>query len=394
MLSFDVIVCGCGCAGLCAAIAAARNGMKTAIIEKYAMPGDILTVLGNNSIDQFNNPFRNENKMVIGGIGWDFVKRLARDGFARVPDMNAPYRQHDQYSVKVNPVAAAKVMDDMLLEAGVTLFYSQPVVDVSVSDDRIQEIIIATKEGLFSLTADIYIDCTGDGDLAHLAGATTDDGDGDGHFQPGTLRYYPAVNASAEDMVLNYGDNLNHVSMNTISSDALTKAEIEGRRLLYNQMRSGKQIMSCAPAVAPREGRRIRGITQMVVDDYISGKQYPDSVCYTFWFVDIHRDGAPAEIHYVKHDRTPSVRLSAMISSEISNLMMAGRCISTDRATNSAIRVKASCMAMGEAVGTAAALAIRENCSVSEIAVDKLKQTLAEQGAIVPGICDGKSFII
>ncbi len=76
MQQYDVIVCGCGCAGFCAAISAARNGMKTAIIEKYATPGGILTVLGNNSIDQFNNPFRTENKMIIEGIGWEYVQRL------------------------------------------------------------------------------------------------------------------------------------------------------------------------------------------------------------------------------------------------------------------------------------------------------------------------------
>ena len=130
----------------------------------------------------------------------------------------------------------------------------------------------------------------------------------------------------------------------------------------------------------------------MAVEDYFSGKQYEDSVCYTFWFVDIHRDGAPAEIHYIKHENTPSVRLSAMISCELSNLMMAGRCISTDRPTNSAIRVKASCMAMGEAVGTAAALAIKGHQIAADISIDALKEQLSAQGAIVPGICDGKPF--
>ena len=115
METYDIIVCGAGSAGFCAAVAAARMGAKTALVEKYNTPGGILTVLGNNSIDQFNNPFIADKKMVITGIGWELVLRLHKEGYARIPDMNAPRENHEQYGVKVNPVAAAKIMDDMLL---------------------------------------------------------------------------------------------------------------------------------------------------------------------------------------------------------------------------------------------------------------------------------------
>lgn len=390
---YDVVVCGCGSAGFCAAVAAARNGARTAVIEKYSTPGGILTVLGNNSIDQFNNPFRKTNKMVIGGIGWEFVLKLYRDGFARIPDMNADYVDHSQYGVKVNPVAAAKVMDDMLIDAGVDLYYGQPIVDVETEDRMIKSVLISTKDGVKRIEAALFIDCTGDADIAHFAKATTFDGDGDGHFQPGTIRYYPAISPDASDKVLNYGDNRNHVSMNSTNSDMVTLSEIESRRLLYNDMLGGKLIMGSAPAVAPREGRRIKGISTMKVEDYFSGKQYDDSVCYTFWFVDIHRKGMASEIHYIKHENTPSVRLSSMISSEFDNLAMAGRCISTDRQTNSAIRVKASCMAMGQAIGTASAVAVKNKIKIKDISVNELKSKLSLQGAIVPGISDGEEYV-
>ena len=162
--------------------------------------------------------------------------------------------------------------------------------------------------------------------------------------------------------------------------------------MLYRDMLNGKQIMGSAPAVAPREGRRIKGISEMKAEDYLSGKQYEDSVCYSFWFIDVHRDNEPAEIRYIRHENTPSVRLSSMISAEFDNLLMAGRCISTDRKTNSAIRVKASCMAMGEAIGTAAAIAVRQNIRTADVSVRELKTRLTEQGAIVPGISDGREF--
>ena len=392
MNKYDVIICGCGVAGFCAAVAAARNGAKTAIVEKYSMPGGILTVLGNNSIDQFNNPFRKNTKMVIKGIGWEFVNHISKDGFAYVPDMNEKYKYHYQYGVKVNPIAAAKIMDDMLIESNVDLFYGQPMVDVKSENHEVSSILIATKHGLKELTANLFIDCTGDGDLAYLAGATTASGDGKGIFQPGTIRVYPAVNANKNNMILNFGDNQNHVKLDVTNSDSITKSEIDARKMLYEQMLNNNQLMACAPAIAPREGRRIKGLTEMKVEDYYSGKQYDDSVCYTFWFVDIHRDGQEAEKHYIKHENTPSIRYSSMVSSDLKNLLMAGRCISTDRATNSAIRVKSSCMAMGEVVGTASAICIQENITPKDINITQLKRQLSKQGAIVPGLSNGVEF--
>ena len=383
METYDIIVCGAGSAGFCAAVAAARMGAKTALVEKYNTPGGILTVLGNNSIDQFNNPFIQDKKMVITGIGWEFVLRLHKEGYARIPDMNAPRENHEQYGVKVNPVAAAKIMDDMLLESGVELYYGQSVVDARTENGKIESILISTKSGLKELKAKVFIDCTGDGDLAAFAGAEFMAGNGQGTFQPGTLRFYPAVDA--EDKILNYGDNKNHVRLNTTDSDSITQSEIASRKMIFEQMKNGARIMAVAPAVAPREGRRIVGRSVMNVDDYYNGKVFEDSVCYSYWFVDIHREGQAAYIKYITHDKTPTIRLSSMICKDIDNLMMAGRCVSSDRETNSSLRVKASCMAMGQAAGTAAAIAVREGVDAAQVPADMVKQALDESGAIIPG---------
>ena len=383
METYDVIVCGAGSAGFCAAVAAARMGVKTALVEKYNGPGGILTVLGSCSIDQFNDPFRPDKKMVIGGIGWELVLRIYREGFAHIPDMDAPYERHDQYGVKVNPVAAAKIMDDMLLESGVTLYYGQSLVAAEREGDEISGILIATKTGLKKLRAKLYIDCTGDGDLAAFAGASFTAGDGSGTFQPGTLRYYPAVEGT--DRVLNHGDNRNHVGIDITDSDSITASEIASRKMIYSQMLAGEKIMAVAPAVAPREGRRIAGLTELSAEDYCAGKVFEDSVCYSFWFVDIHREGQASYIQYITHGKTPTIRLTNMISKDLSNMMMAGRCVSSDRAANSALRVKASCMAMGQAAGTAAALAVRDGIGIRDVSVEKLLKTLDESGAIIPG---------
>ena len=383
MENYDIIVCGAGCAGFCAAVAAARMGAKSALVEKYNTPGGILTVLGSNSIDQFNNPFIPDKKMVITGIGWEFVLRLHREGYAHIPDMNAPRRDHMQYGVKVNPVAAAKIMDDILIESGVSLYYGQSVVDAETSGGRIESILISTKAGLKRLRAKIFIDCTGDGDLAAFSGAGFAAGNGNGVFQPGTLRYYPAVDA--DDKILNYGDNRNHVKLDVTDSDSITQSEIASRKMIFEQMKKGDRIMAVAPAVAPREGRRIAGLTEMKVEDYCAGRVFEDSVCYSYWFVDIHRDGQPAFIQYITHEKTPTIRLSAMISRDISNLMMAGRCVSSDRETNSSLRVKASCMAMGQAAGTAAAVAVWNGLDAAKVPADAVREALDQNGAIIPG---------
>lgn len=391
MCLYDLIVCGAGCAGFCASVAAARQGLKVALVERYNTPGGILTVLGNNSIDQFNNPYKKDKKMIIKGIGWEFVQRLKKDNFAKIPNQDAEYRNHAQYGVKVNPVAAAKVMDDMLIESGVKLFYGQPVVDAETDGNIIVGIKIATKTGLKELKAKLFIDCTGDGELGCFAGAEFIAGDGEGNFQPGTLRFYPAVDA--KDSILNYGDNQNHFTIDITDSESVSNAEIESRKKMYEQMKQGSKVMSTAPAIAPREGRRIMGITQMNSEDYCNGTIFEDSVCYSYWFIDIHKNDEPTYIKYIRHDKTPTIRLSSMISKDFENLMMAGRCVSSDRETNSSLRVKASCMAMGEAVGVAAAISILGNVKVKDVCIKEMKEMLSKQGAIVPGISCGEEFI-
>ena len=392
-MQYDVVVCGLGSAGFTAAVAAARQGAKTAVLEKEFTPGGILTVGGNCAIDQFNNPFKSGDKMVIKGIGLEFVKKLEELGFAEIPDMYAPYVHHAQYSVKVNPVAAAKVMDDMLLSEGVDIYYSQPVVDVNVEqidgEKHIKSVVISTKQGLKTIQSKVFIDTTGDGDLSAFAGANFDAGDNNGTFQPGTIRYYPAVIGNG-DYVLDFGDNHNHVNkMDATDSDALTMANIAARRMLFEQMLNLKNqgqngIMASAPMVAQREGRRIKGITSMNVDDFVAGKVFEDSICYSFWFVDIHRENEPALIKYITSGVTPTIRYTSMLPKGFENLITAGRCVSSDRETNSALRVKASCMAMGQAAGTAAALSAIENISPTKIDIKALKQRLKDSGAVVP----------
>ena len=187
--SYDVLVCGAGCAGFCAAVQAARAGMRTALVEKYGMPGGIMTVLGNQDVAQFNA----HGKMVIEGIGWAFLKELEAQGYAEIPDMSVKGLPHPLYGVRVNIVAAAKLMDDYFQREGIDLYYNQPVVSVEVEEEtdgaRITGVLIASKQGIRRLKGTVAVDCTGDGDVCAWAGAPYEcGGESETDLQPGTLR--------------------------------------------------------------------------------------------------------------------------------------------------------------------------------------------------------------
>lgn len=383
---YDVVVCGLGSAGFTAAVMCGRLGLKCAAVEKYHMPGGVMTVLGNNSIDQFNNPFADGDKLVITGIGWEFVNRLAAAGGALIPDMDAEYKYHWQYGVKVNPTLAASLMNDMLIEVGVDLYYGQGAADVVCSDAcsdgddcrddnngvksrHIDGVVISTKSGLALLRADNFIDCTGDGDLLEYGGFDYLTGD-DGVVQPGSIYG---------------GGKVIELACHASDSDQLTLDEIAARREL---VKAGANGSPCAPAIAPRESRRAVCRSMMTADDYMNGVVYPDSVAYTFWFIDIHREGEPAVIRYLRSPRTPSIRLGAMLPVGAENLIVAGRCVGSDRETNSAIRVKSSCMAMGQAAGAAVYAAKRRGVRLYETTDDaniaEVKRILKSSGARVP----------
>ena len=419
---FDVIVAGAGCAGFCAAVQCGRGGLNTAVFEHFATPGGTLTVLGSNSIDQFNNPFRPVgDRMIISGIGWEYVNELARRGYAVIPDMDAPYRVHWQYGVKVNPVAAAQCMDDFLLEADVHLFYRQGIVAVETADTdrgtRVDAVIVSAKEGLIRHRARLFIDCSGDGDLCAWAGAAYQIGE---TLQPGTLRLYPGASDAdytalkaaeqtwleetgrdaslsdilccglLEDFIRANGDNTNHIrGLNPVDGQLRTEAEIRARkdvmRLMNVLKESGVSVQAAAPETAARESRRILGDVVMTGEDYLNCRVYTDAVSCTYCFIDIHRAGQASEIVYMKNAATPTISLGAMRPSGLTNVFTAGRCISSDRACQSAIRVKASCMAMGQAAGAAAVVALRQGISDTRIVgAGSVRSYLASQGAIVP----------
>ena len=421
---YDVVVCGSGPAGFCAAVQAARLGLRTAVLEKNGMAGGTLTSGGNDEIALFYA----EGKQIIRGIGWEFVEKLASAGWAEIPDfINETWFVN--LGVRVNIPMAATFMDEMLLEAGADIFYYQPAVDVIMKQEpepqlrTIESIVISTKGGLKAVTGKVFIDCSGDGDVAVWAGADYEISD---NLQPATYRFfetgYEKERVSANSIsqsgyrafaegklnrgdiwpegapnyhriVREHGNNINHLyNVNGADSVSLTKAVIEARqgiKRVCEWLRSDVDGMeeaypiALAETIGIRESRRIIGETYVTAEDYAAAIVYPDAISYAFYPLDLHTEHGVHRID-LKENKVPTIPFGALLPKKIKNLMVAGRCLSSDQMSNAALRVKAPCMAMGQAAGVAAFLAISKNLTLREIKINELKRLLIKYGAIVP----------
>ncbi len=264
--------------------------------------------------------------------------------------------------------------------------------------------------------------------VAYLAGAQYKLGEDDGtlSLQPGTLSYHmegidpKKIDEADADLsfrkavengevslldnrcgagkghfILQWGGcNVNHFIINGTDSENVTKAHIESRERLVKLEKwiqaqkncENAKITGYAPEITVRETRRIVGDAYITVDDYLSGRVYDDAICYSFYPIDLHQLDNDGQLYNKFHEEgvVPTIPLGALLVKGFENLSVAGRCASGDRLANSAYRVKASCMAMGQAVGVTAALAVKNGCTLREVPFKDIRKTLLENDAILP----------
>jgi len=185
---------------------------------------------------------------------------------------------------------------------------------------------------------------------------------------------------------------INHIhGADSTTSETHTSANIHGRDTLLRMLRflrtlpglENTTIHSMCPETSIRETYRIDGLHKVTVDDYVSGKRYGDAVCNSFYPIDLH-DKVGVKPKQLKIGVVPSIPLRALIPKESTNFLVAGRCASSDQLANSALRVQASCMAMGQAVGATAALAVAKNTTSLEVPLKDIHALLRKHGAIIP----------
>lgn len=413
---YDVIVVGGGTAGTIAAIQAGRAGATTLLVEKNGMLGGTLTVAGINAPAFFFA----WGRQVIAGIGWELVcKTLAEMGQpAPAPDPRGRSR-----AVIVDRTLFAALCDETALGAGVDLLFHTMLATVARREGH-WRLGLCTKLGIREVRGKVLIDATGDANAVALAGFELVRPE---IVQPATLQMrcsgydpetldYAALKAASEAAIAagdlkttdiawdnrgperflrKQGGNANHFRAHGAeASEGKSLVEIEGRRSILRMRRFFRKqpglesftIDWISPEAGIRETATIRGKKTMTAQEYEAGKVYDDALCHAFYPIDEHlNDGKGGHGRGLRPGVLPTIPRGAMLPSGSRFLIVAGRCVSSDRETNSAVRVECPCMAMGQAAGAMAALSAQTGVDPEELPLETLRTLLREHGALVPG---------
>jgi hypothetical protein len=442
----QVLVVGSGAAGICAALAAARNGAQTLLVEGSGFLGGIsstLPWLGFHDRDY---------RMVVKGLPLEIVLRLQRMGAASDFVLDPKCGS----AVGIDCHVWKCLAMEMAHEAGVQVMLHSQVVETIREGDRILGVVVQNKSGRQRILSDFTIDCSGDGDVAALAGVRWEKGrTADGLVQSPTLVFRMAGLDPQEFLTgcrnreLRYREwiaDLPDVWEKTMKRlDSMQVVICGGYAGLMEQARKAGELDipqtrvvgvrlhrtdqflvvmtrvlgldptdinslnqaysrvyrqipplvaffkkwvpgfkdayldEVAPMLGVRESRRIMGDYVLQAEDLISGRHFDDAVCMGGYHIDIHRPaGTWVESHNV---RAYTIPMRSLIAADVEGLLMAGKCLSATHEAVASTRVVPICMGQGQAVGTAAALAVAKRCSPREVATATLQQCLMDQGA-------------
>ena len=468
--SYDVVICGGGTAGVCAAIASAREGAKTLLIERSFTVGGMLTV-GDAGITKFSEHCKDVDKyksevldvlgtepkrvQVVGGIAHEFVLRMIKDGNAL-----GTHGEAGSY-IFTDKAAAQLTLIEMLDEAGVEVLYDTRVCLVNKDGENIKSVVVLNKEGFCEIDAKQFIDTTGDADVAALSGvpcnvgATEEDVAGGCGKRVGEMMNYGSMfrvrnvdfgklfefleshperyhqhefgvmslenakqsyqngemcvfrirlgewspdpkydlvqiyNLPEKDEAILLGPGCGLGGSNGLDARNLSRAQHTLQKGIYSLTEHIKSfpgfentVVTYIPDVGVRETRHIVGEYTANLIDVLSGKDFEDSVACGGHPIDIHPIPKEIENADLNHWRF-HIPYRVMLPTNVSNLLVAGRCVSATRIASGAIRPTAQCMALGEAAGTAAAMAAKGGTSAKSVDVQALRKKLTENGAII-----------
>jgi len=427
----DVFVAGGGPAGCAAAVAAARQGLTVFLAESQFCLGG----MGTAGLVPCYMQFGDGVHFLADGIGREIYTTLYELGgcgghheFQEVPGF-----------VPIRAEVLKRVYDRLLQDAGVQFAFGTQLIDVMTRGERVESVICAAKSGLFAVQAKIYIDGTGDGDLAAWAGAPFEKGDENGNVMPGTLCSlwtginWPKVSASKyhpddcrildaiHDGVLTVedrhlpgmfplgpgegGGNIGHAfGVDGTDERSLTQAMLEQRQRLleyeryYKEYLEGFEAMNLvATGALPgiRESRRILGDYVLQVKDFESRAVFPDEIGRYAYPVDIHPAVPNAQTYAVFYEEITKryhyapgesygIPYRILTPQKLDNVLVAGRCVSTDRYLQGSLRVMPGCYIMGQAAGAAAKLALEHGGETRAVPIAQLQQKLKQMGAYLP----------
>ncbi|GAB7056369.1 MULTISPECIES: FAD-dependent oxidoreductase [Paenibacillus] len=439
----DIVVVGGGPAGINAAIAAGRSGVRTMIIERYGFLGGMSTIA---LVYPWMTYHTMDGKQVIAGIAQEIVDRLmalnASPGHVR--DTCGFVSTITPYDPEIYKVLVL----DMLREAGVKVLLHSFVDDVTVKNDRIESVRLTTKSGKIDVKAKMFIDTSGDADVAYLAGAPILKGrDEDQLTQPMTMKFrmrgvdlakvkqymieHPeefykktpideldqlpltavqgfykhwkeaALPINRDQVLFFTGPGEDEVLVNTTRVQGLdgtrvedlTEAEELGRKqvlmvadFMVKHLPGFEKasISQVGAQIGIRETRRLDGVYSLQISDVTEGRRFEDCIARSGYPIDIHdpkNKGVTAA--WIAGDGAYDIPYRCLLAKGVSNLLAGGRCISTSHEALATTRLSPSCMATGQAAGTAAGMAVKRGVSPHELNVKDLQQQLRQDGVLL-----------
>ena len=422
----EVVVLGGGPAGIAAAWAAARQGRSTLLVERYGFLGGMGTAAGVTNFCGLHANVHGEIRRVVRGVADELLDRIDRLG-----GLNAPHAIFGKTRAQAYDMSAYKcAADDLVLGAGARLLLHALAAGAAMRDEQtIDALLVETRSGRRAVRGSVFVDASGDGDLACWAGAPWEKGDASGKLLYPTLMFrinnVDAARAAAADIPrlmqeaqargeyrfprkgvilrpqkhpgewrANVTQLRNADGSAVDGTDALqlSAGEIEGRRQVSDYIRflrervagfESSYVMDIAPQLGIRETRRVVGRTVLTAEDVLECRSFDDTVGVNAWPLERHVAG---DVEWT-WPPIPASRgfnhlpYRMLVPHRVRNLLVAGRCASMTSEAHSAARVSGGCFVMGQAAGTAAHLALRERVDPAGVAADALQAQLERDGA-------------
>jgi hypothetical protein len=427
--AYDVIVVGSGSAGATAAIACGRAGVNTLLLERLPFLGGTSTAVL-DTFYGFYTPGENSKK-VVGGIPDDVISGLQQYSSS----VERPNTHGAGTGITYHPEYLKVVWEELAKRAGVTVLLNAWVQDVVANKAHVDSLIVATKLGLRKFDAKVIIDASGDADICHFAEIGYETAGANDPAQTLTTTFklvnvdvarrktlskaeFHALLKEAADSgryALPRKEGSDHITpVNNMTATIMTRlpsftcngervvnatdpelwsaAEMEGRIQALEYVRflrdmvpgyENSQLATFGTQIGVRETRRVYGDYRLTKEDVLSARQFDDQIGLCGAPIEDHHEGADTKWIYLPTGYCVGIPYRTLLPRDSTNVLVAGRCFSATHNAHASVRSMAQCMAMGQAAGTAAAMATKKNCMPREVAFSALHDSLWQAGAVL-----------